>query len=112
MIFGSTHAQRKRRKQLDEIKKIYGAKKFAWFPIQLASGRYAWLVTYYEYSAWDCIWLHDSNWSVIKDAWAVPHPAPQRYLDRSADYVHCSHQGSAEQLAEWVQTVKRSGFKW
>jgi len=42
MIFGSTHAQRKRRKQLDEIKKIYGAKKFAWFPIQLASGRYAW----------------------------------------------------------------------
>ena len=110
MIFGKTHAQRRRAEQLDAIRKIHGIKKFAWRPVKLTSGQYAWLVPYYEYYYWECQWDNQVSPPQIADLWVVTHgphsPTFRRELTHSAANVWLPSTVAAGELASYIEWVR------
>lgn len=106
MIFGKTWRHKQREENLRTIKKIFGVQKFAWLPVRLSSGQYAWLTTYYKYSQWDCDWLYGASPVTVDRVWIVPSPYVRRELTLSSDYVYKHVRTTAEQLATWVQEVQ------
>ncbi|WP_026868798.1 hypothetical protein [Inquilinus limosus] len=59
MIFGMTNTERSYREQLRRQQRRKWRSWFAWRPVQLTNGRYAWLQTVETAMVWSNFWARD-----------------------------------------------------
>lgn len=86
MIFGRTKEQRTVSEQARIVKRITGARKFAFpLPVMIEDGRLVWCQTYYEYTDGG---LHkDGRYSLISVSDDYLIPRVRRYLNESDEHI-------------------------
>lgn len=79
MIFGKTYERQRQEESEKAKKRIFGIKKFAWYPVQLRSGNFIFCDWYYEYSS--------GSLDSFSNYYEVDSSDKRRYASPSDDYV-------------------------
>jgi len=88
MIFGKTNEEKFKIKQNNILKKINGIKKYAWFPIILFNGQWAWLVTYYTY--YDGCQYENKIMCLCSGSSDTYLPIKRNYLFKNSEFIKLS----------------------